>query len=428
MSQYIPIPAVAAGTWQAGVSLAANLPTSGNQQFDVRVALDDQSLYLWTGSAWVSVSGGGGGGASWGSITGTLSNQTDLQTALNGKASTGANSSITSMSGITGAIGSPTNILFTQTSTPATPGANTNRLYFKSDGNIYMLNSSGTETQVNGGGGGGIGGSTGATDNAILRADGAGGATLQNSGVTIDDTSNINFPSNTDASTGRAVFGSSGAWISNGGFVGVPGRLRLNSASSQTIEMSAGGPAFGSLTSTYAQFGLYNGSSGWDLYQQVGLTDQINGKSRFQVYTGQSGYPNAGSGETDLFTKTIHAKVLSEDGQQLNFECYGTFANNANNKTVKAYFGGTAFCTVGAAAYQNTTWVLKGALIRTGATAVKYWWEMTSSDSLIVVKTGSGTLSPTLSNNNTFKLTGQGSADNDIVQESGRIGHDAVAY
>lgn len=38
-----------------------------------------------------------------------------------------------------------------------------------------------------GGGGGGIGGSTGATDNAILRADGAGGSTLQSSGITVND-------------------------------------------------------------------------------------------------------------------------------------------------------------------------------------------------------------------------------------------------
>jgi hypothetical protein len=35
-----------------------------------------------------SGSGGGGGGSSWGSITGTLSDQTDLQTALNAKANT----------------------------------------------------------------------------------------------------------------------------------------------------------------------------------------------------------------------------------------------------------------------------------------------------------------------------------------------------
>jgi hypothetical protein len=41
---------------------------------------------------------------------------------------------------------------------------------------------------------GGIGGSTGATDNAVLRADGAGGATLQNSLVTISDTGQLSTP------------------------------------------------------------------------------------------------------------------------------------------------------------------------------------------------------------------------------------------
>src|SRR5687767_2582136 len=35
--------------------------------------------------------------------------------------------------------------------------------------------------------GAGIGGSTGATDNAVLRADGTGGATVQNSNLTIPD-------------------------------------------------------------------------------------------------------------------------------------------------------------------------------------------------------------------------------------------------
>lgn len=42
-----------------------------------------------------------------------------------------------------------------------------------------------------GGGSGGIGGSTGATDNAILRADGAGGATAQTSAVQVDDSGHV---------------------------------------------------------------------------------------------------------------------------------------------------------------------------------------------------------------------------------------------
>lgn len=76
-------------------------------------------------------------------------------------------------------------------------------------GDIYYRNSSGYLTRLAAGSnthvltlaggvptwaapsGGGIGGSTGATDNSILRADGTGGATLQNSGLFIDDSANL---------------------------------------------------------------------------------------------------------------------------------------------------------------------------------------------------------------------------------------------
>ena len=48
----------------------------------------DSKVYGRKNGSWTEVTGGGGGGsAAWGSITGTLSNQTDLQTALDGKVS-----------------------------------------------------------------------------------------------------------------------------------------------------------------------------------------------------------------------------------------------------------------------------------------------------------------------------------------------------
>lgn len=43
-------------------------------------------------------------------------------------------------------------------------------------------------------GGGTIGGATGAVDNAIIRADGTGGATVQSSAATIDDSGTMNIP------------------------------------------------------------------------------------------------------------------------------------------------------------------------------------------------------------------------------------------
>jgi hypothetical protein len=46
---------------------------------------DENAFLIFDGATWLA-SGGGGGGASWGSITGTLAAQSDLQAALNAKA------------------------------------------------------------------------------------------------------------------------------------------------------------------------------------------------------------------------------------------------------------------------------------------------------------------------------------------------------
>ena len=63
-----------------------------------------------------------------------------------------------------------------------TPATTTDKLY-NVGGTLYFDGSA-----VGGSGGSGIGGSTGSTDNAILRADGTGGSTVQSSGATISDT------------------------------------------------------------------------------------------------------------------------------------------------------------------------------------------------------------------------------------------------
>jgi hypothetical protein len=58
-------------------------------------------LCYYSGSAWTALNAGGG--AVWGSITGTLSNQTDLQNALNGKAASNATMTV---NGVSCALGS----------------------------------------------------------------------------------------------------------------------------------------------------------------------------------------------------------------------------------------------------------------------------------------------------------------------------------
>lgn len=69
----------------------------------------------------------------------------------------------------------------------------------------------------------GIGGSTGATDNAILRADGTGGSTMQSSGITIDDSDNIQ-----GAATGLTVS------------TATNGNITLNPGGSGTTTVNAG--------------------------------------------------------------------------------------------------------------------------------------------------------------------------------------------
>jgi len=72
-------------------------------------------------------------------------------------------------------------------------------------GQSIRVNAGGTAWEAYTPGGSGIGGSTGATDNAILRADGTGGATLQNSGLVVDDSANLTLGISSLAGTDRVI-------------------------------------------------------------------------------------------------------------------------------------------------------------------------------------------------------------------------------
>lgn len=59
-SQFINLPAYGDLHWKAPVANVAALPATGNNTGDARVTNNDQSIYIWSGSAWVQVTGGGG--------------------------------------------------------------------------------------------------------------------------------------------------------------------------------------------------------------------------------------------------------------------------------------------------------------------------------------------------------------------------------
>ena len=75
------------------------------------------------------------------------------------------------------------------------------------DGDVLTVQANGSVAFEAPAAGGGIGGSTGGTDNAILRADGTGGSTLQGSPVTIADDGDIVVNSRTEFDASAGVWG-----------------------------------------------------------------------------------------------------------------------------------------------------------------------------------------------------------------------------
>ncbi len=100
---------------------------------------------------------------------------------------------------------------------------------------------------------GSMGGSSGSTDNAIIRADGTGGNTIQSSGITIDDSNNIAGANNITASNLVNVASTNGYQVNGTKVLGAQGTAipDLNSihdsgdfSGSQTADLSAIASAF----------------------------------------------------------------------------------------------------------------------------------------------------------------------------------------
>lgn len=171
-----------------------------------------------------------------------------------------------------------------------------------------------------------------------------------------------------------------------------------------------GSSAWSALSPGTSQFALLSNGAGADpSYTQI--TDRVG------TDTTQTG--NVGVGEDDLDSVTLGASALASDGMYIKVRAWGTFANNSNTKTLKLYFGATAIITVTLATGLSGSWVLDAEVVRTGATTQK---AITTS---IYNSSGLGSVhhmelaSPaeTLSSSVVVKCTGEGTDDNDIVQE-----------
>lgn len=132
---------------------------------------------------------------------------------------------------------------------------------------------------------------------------------------------------------------------------------------------------------------------------------------------------NITTGEDDLITYPMPASTLVVTGQVLEYEVAGTFANNADAKTVKVYFGTTLVCTLAAAASIAGSWRAKISVRRTGASAQSWVAEATRTitGGGAAIANTSGTCTETETGIITLKSTGEGVTTNDIIQGSSTV-------
>jgi hypothetical protein len=137
-----------------------------------------------------------------------------------------------------------------------------------------------------------------------------------------------------------------------------------------------------------------------------------------RVTTNTTQVGNVGAGEDDLMTYTVPANVLDTDGKALRITVWGLFAVNGNAKTIRYYYGGTAFTAYPLAdtAANGFGWSANIYIVRTGAAAQRHLTQfITSSGGVQTFSINStGTKDNTAAQ--AFKITGEGTATDDVVQ------------
>jgi len=118
-----------------------------------------------------------------------------------------------------------------------------------------------------------------------------------------------------------------------------------------------------------------------------------------------------------LFSTAITTGTLPKDGDALVLNCFGVFAANANNKTVKVIFGATTLVSSGVVALNGKAWWVVAEITRSGLTTQLGFGEYSADTATaeVLTKTAPG---ETLSAAVTLKVTGASpttGAANDVL-------------
>jgi hypothetical protein len=236
--------------------------------------------------------------------------------------------------------------------------------------------------------------------------------------------------------TGSASFSAAGLALANGGGAATVNNSSGVAGSSLVIQGGAGletfvafkaGGASGATTrGTWDTNGVLNAFFGAKAASMVvtnSSTIGIGTSGAFArvpgvAFVNKTSIGNVLTGEDDMMSYPVAGGTLAVDKDTLRFRCSGQFAANGNSKQVKAYFGAQQLFASGALAFNATDWVLTAEIIRDGATAQIANVTWASGDTLLTSSAKVTFPAETLSGTVVFKLTGEATASNDIVQKS----------
>jgi len=122
----------------------------------------------------------------------------------------------------------------------------------------------------------------------------------------------------------------------------------------------------------------------------------------------------AGGANTTLFSTVIYANTLNENGDALDVEASVKYAANANNKRISLNFGGTDFVNTGLVPANNASAVLRGKIVRTSSTRVRYMFGICSTYSGLQGISNVSEFTVDLTTDLTLSLIGNGTLLNDV--------------
>ena len=167
-----------------------------------------------------------------------------------------------------------------------------------------------------------------------------------------------------------------------------------------------------------ATFAFRDGYFGRDLKVKAGTsTTYAKAGGVLKVDTTTTG--NVGVGEDTLQSYSVPANALSTNGMHLTWKASGTIATSINNKRLKAKYGATTLIDTGLVAITAAAdWEMVGTIIRTSATTQEATTTIWTSSSVLVSTVDVTQPAETLSGAVTFLITGEGTANDDVVKRS----------